>query len=219
MIDTNITLNQFLEAIGDTLYMVGASLFIGTIFGGLLGILIVITRPGGIKPIPLIYQLLNPVINLVRSVPFIILIVALIPFTRSIVGTSIGTNAAIVPLIIFITPFIARLVENSLLEVNPGIIEAAESMGATPYQMIRYFIFPEAFGSLILSITTATISLIGATAMAGTVGGGGVGDIAIIYGYQRFDTFAMIATVIILVILVQLIQTIGIRLARFFRRN
>jgi len=219
VIDTNITLNQFLEAIGDTLYMVGASLFIGTIFGGLLGILIVITRPGGIKPIPLIYQLLNPVINLVRSVPFIILIVALIPFTRSIVGTSIGTNAAIVPLIIFITPFIARLVENSLLEVNPGIIEAAESMGATPYQMIRYFIFPEAFGSLILSITTATISLIGATAMAGTVGGGGVGDIAIIYGYQRFDTFAMIATVIILVILVQLIQTIGIRLARFFRRN
>ena len=219
MIDTNITLNQFLEAIGDTLYMVGASLFIGTIFGGLLGILIVITRPGGIKPIPLIYQLLNPMINLVRSVPFIILIVALIPFTRSIVGTSIGTNAAIVPLIIFITPFIARLVENSLLEVNPGIIEAAESMGATPYQMIRYFIFPEAFGSLILSITTATISLIGATAMAGTVGGGGVGDIAIIYGYQRFDTFAMIATVIILVILVQLIQTIGIRLARFFRRN
>src|SRR5690625_7499777 len=100
-------------------------------------------------------------INLVRSVPFIILIVALIPFTRPIVGTSIRTNAAIVPLIIFITPFIARLVENSLLEVNPGIIEAAESMGATPYQMIRYFIFPEAFGSLILSITTATISLIG----------------------------------------------------------
>lgn len=219
MIDTNITLNQFLEAIGDTLYMVGLSLFLGTILGAIMGILIVLTRPGGIKPIPLIYQMLNPVINLVRSVPFIILIVALIPFTRSIVGTSIGTNAAIVPLIIFITPFIARLVENSLLEVNPGIIEAAESMGATPYQMIRYFIFPEAFGSLILSITTATISLIGATAMAGTVGGGGVGDIAIIYGYQRFDTFAMIATVIILVILVQLIQTIGIRLARFFRRN
>src|SRR5690625_88952 len=219
MIDTNITLNQFLEAIGDTLYMVGLSLFLGTILGAIMGILIVLTRPGGIKPIPLIYQMLNPVINLVRSVPFIILIVALIPFTRSIVGTSIGTNAAIVPLIIFITPFIARLVENSLLEVNPGIIEAAESMGATPYQMIRYFIFPEAFGSLILSITTATISLIGATAMAGTVGGGGVGDIAIIYGYQRFDTFAMIATVIILVILLQLIQTIGIRLARFFRRN
>src|SRR5690625_7732824 len=115
--------------------MVGASLFIGTIFGGLLGILIVITRPGGIKPIPLIYQLLNPVINLVRSVPFIILIVALIPFTRSIVGTSIGTNAAIVPLIIFITTFIARLLENIFLEVNPGLLEAAESMGATPYQM------------------------------------------------------------------------------------
>lgn len=219
MIDTNITLNQFLEAIGDTFYMVGMSLLLGTIFGAAIGIIIVVTRPGGIKPIPLIYQLLNPVINIVRSVPFIILIAALIPWTRIIVGTAIGTNAAIFPLIIFITPFIARLVENSLLEVSDGIIEAAESMGATPFQIVRYFILPEAFGSLILSLTTATISLIGATAMAGVIGGGGVGDIAIVYGYQRYDSFAMTTTVITLIIIVQLIQTIGIKLARIVRRK
>lgn len=219
MIDTNITLNQFLEAIGDTFYMVGMSLLLGTVFGAGIGILIVVTRPNGVKPIPFVYQLLNPIINIVRSVPFIILIASLIPLTRIIVGTAIGTNAAVFPLIIFITPFIARLVENSLLEVSDGIIEAAESMGATPYQIIRYFILPEAFGSLILSLTTATISLIGATAMAGTVGGGGIGDIAIIYGYQRFDSFAMISTVITLIIIVQFIQTIGIKLARIVRRK
>ncbi|PXW88495.1 D-methionine transport system permease protein [Streptohalobacillus salinus] len=219
MIDTNITLDQFLMAIIDTLYMVGMALFIGSLIGFFLGIMIVVTRPGGVIEIKLIYTLFNPIINMVRSVPFIILMVAIIPFTRMIVGTSIGTNAAVVPLIIFISPLIARLVENSLLEVNPGIIEAAESMGATPFQIIRYFLLPEAFGSLILSLTTATISLVGATAMAGTVGGGGVGDIAILYGYQRFDTFAMVITVIILIIFVQTIQSTGNRLARFIRRH
>lgn len=219
MIDTNITLNQFLEAIGDTFYMVGMSLLFGTLIGAIFGILIVVTRPGGIIPFPIIYAILNPIINIVRSVPFIILMVALIPFTRAIVGTSIGTNAAIVPLIVFITPFIARLVENSLLEVGPGIIEAAESMGATPFQIIWHFILPEAFGSLILSLTTATISLIGATAMAGTVGGGGVGDIAIVYGYQRFDSFAMFSTVVLLIIIVQVIQSVGNKLARIVRRH
>lgn len=219
MIDTNITLNQFLEAIGDTFYMVGLSLLFGTLIGAVLGILIVVTRPGGIIPFPIVYAILNPIINIVRSVPFIILMVALIPFTRAIVGTSIGTNAAIVPLIVFITPFIARLVENSLLEVGPGIIEAAESMGATPFQIIWHFILPEAFGSLILSLTTATISLIGATAMAGTVGGGGVGDIAIVYGYQRFDSFAMFSTVVLLIIIVQVIQSVGNKLARMIRRH
>lgn len=219
MFDTNITLNQFVEAIGESFYMVGMSLLIGTIFGAILGILIVVTRPGGIIPFPIVYMILNPIINTIRSVPFIILIVALIPFTRSIVGTSIGNNAAIVPLIIFITPFIARLVENSLLEVGPGIIEAAESMGATPFQVIWHFILPEAFASLILSLTTATISLIGASAMAGVVGAGGVGNIAIVYGYQRFDSFAMFSTVVILIIIVQVIQSTGNKLARMIRRN
>lgn len=219
MFDTNITLNQFVEAIGDTFYMVGMSLLLGTIIGTIFGILIVVTKPGGIIPFPIVYMILNPIINIIRSVPFIILIVALIPFTRSIVGTSIGNNAAIVSLIIFITPFIARLVENSLLEVGPGIIEAAESMGATPFQVIWHFILPEAFGSLILSLTTATISLVGASAMAGTVGAGGVGNIAIVYGYQRFDSFAMFSTVVILIIIVQVIQSTGNKLARMIRRN
>nr|WP_067841942.1 methionine ABC transporter permease [Amphibacillus sediminis] len=219
MFETNITLQQFLDGIQDTLYMVGMSLLVGTIIGAILGIILVVTQRGGIIPVPILYAVLNPIINLIRSVPFIILIVAIMPFTRQLVGTAIGTTAAIVPLIIYITPFIARLVENSLLEVGSGIIEAAESMGATPLQIIRYFLLPEAFGSLILSLTTATISLIGATAMAGAVGGGGIGDIAIIYGYQRYDNFAMISTVIILVIFVQVIQSTGNKLARLIRRS
>lgn len=219
MIDTAITSDQFMQGIVDTLYMVGASLFIGSLLGIPLAILLVVTRPGGILENKLIFGILNPIINIIRSVPFIILMVAIIPFTRLLVGTSIGTNAAIVPLIIYIAPFISRLIENSLLEVKPGILEAAESMGATPFQVIRYFLLPEALGSIVLSLTTATVGLIGATAMAGTVGGGGVGDIAIVYGYQRFDTFAMVATVVVLIILVQGIQSLGNVLARKIRRH
>ncbi|SDC11943.1 D-methionine transport system permease protein [Pelagirhabdus alkalitolerans] len=219
MFDTSITLDQFIEAIGDTLYMVGMSLLIGTIFGSILGIVIVFTRRGGILAFPMVYSTLNVIINIIRSVPFIILMVSITPFTRVIAGTSIGTNAAIVPLIIFITPFIARLVENSLLEVGSGIVEAAESMGATPLQIIWHFILPEAFGSLILSLATATISLIGASAMAGAVGGGGVGDIAILYGYHRYDSFAIISTIIVLIIFVQFIQSAGNHLARLVRRR
>lgn len=165
-----------------------------------------------------LYAIINPMINIIRSLPFIILLVAIVPFTRAIVHTSIGTSAAIVPLIIYIAPYIGRLVENSLLEVNPGILEAAEAMGATPFQVIWYFLLPEAVGSLILSLTTATIGLIGATAMAGTVGGGGVGNLAIVYGYQRFDTVVVVATVLILIILVQGIQSLGNKLARKIRR-
>ncbi|EOR22491.1 ABC transporter permease [Cytobacillus oceanisediminis] len=216
---TNITLDQFFQAIIDTLYMVGFSLFIGSLIGIPLGILLVVTRNGGVLENKIIYSLLNPIINILRSLPFIILLVAIIPFTRLIVQTSIGTAAAIVPLIIYIAPYIGRLVENSLLEVNPGIIEAAQSMGATPLQIIWYFLLPEAVGSLVLSITTATIGLIGATAMAGTVGGGGVGDLAIVYGYQRFDTVVMVLTVIVLIIMVQGIQSLGNFLARKARRN
>lgn len=219
MLTTTITLDQLLTAIYDTIYMVGMSLFIGSLIGIPLGILLVVTRPGGVVQNKIIYSLLNPIINVIRSVPFIILLVAIIPFTRFLVQTSIGTTAAIVPLTLYIAPYIGRLVENSLLEVNPGILEAAESMGATPFQIIWHFLLPEAFGSLILSITTATIGLIGATAMAGTVGGGGIGDLAIIYGYQRFDTVVVIVTVLILIIFVQGIQSLGNHLARKARRN
>ncbi|WP_044481986.1 methionine ABC transporter permease [Paenibacillus antibioticophila] len=218
MFSTTITNEQFLKAIIETIQMVGVSLFVGSLLGIPLGILLVITRPGGVLENKALYAILNPIINIVRSLPFIILLVAIIPFTRLIVHTSIGTSAAIVPLIIYIAPYIARLVETSLLEVNPGILEAAEAMGATPLQVIWYFLLPEAVSSLILSLTTATIGLIGATAMAGTVGGGGVGDLAIVYGYQRFDTVVVVTTVIILVILVQGIQSLGNTLARKIRR-
>lgn len=219
MFSTTVTLEQFLQAMVDTFYMVGFSLLIGSIIGIPLGILLVVTRPGGIIENKILFNVINPIINMVRSLPFIILLVAIIPFTRLIVQTSIGTAAAIVPLIIYVAPFIARLVENSILEVDEGIIEAAESMGATPMQTIWYFLLPEALGSLILSLTTATISLLSATAMAGAVGGGGVGDLAISYGYERFDSFIMLVTVIVLIIFVQLMQSIGNWLARKVRRE
>ncbi|MEI3605600.1 methionine ABC transporter permease [Pseudogracilibacillus sp. SE30717A] len=219
MFSTTVTLDQFLQAMVDTFYMVGFSLIIGSIVGIPLGILLVVSRPGGIIENKFIFNMLNPVINMVRSLPFIILLVAIIPFTRLIVQTSIGTPAAIVPLIIYVAPFIARLVENSILEVDDGIIEAAESMGATPMQTIWYFLLPEALGSLILSLTTATISLLSATAMAGAVGGGGIGDLAISYGYERFDSFIMLVTVVVLIIFVQLLQSLGNWLARKVRRE
>jgi len=218
-IETVITQEQLIRAVSETLRMVGFSLLFGSLLGIPVGILLVVTRPGGLLQNRLIYKTINPVINVVRSLPFIILLVAILPLTRLIVNTSIGTSAAIVPLVLYITPFIGRLVENSLLEVNPGILEAAQAMGATPYQVIRHFMLPEAFGSLILTMTTATIGLIGATAMAGTVGGGGLGDLAISYGYQRFDTFTIVVTVVLLVVFVQGIQSAGNALARKARRE
>jgi D-methionine transport system permease protein len=214
-----ITGPQIIKAILETLQMVSISLALGSLLGIPLGILLVITKNGGIVKNKAIFSILNNIINIVRSLPFIILLVAIVPFTRFVVGTSIGTKAAIVPLIVYIIPYIARLVENSLLEVNSGIIEAAEAMGATTIQIIRHFLLPEALGSLILTLTTATIGLIGATAMAGTVGGGGIGDVAISYGYQRFDTGVIFITVIILIIFVQAIQSLGNILARKVRRH
>ena len=156
----------------------------------------------------------NPVVDGPRSLPFIFLLIAVILLTKFLVGTSIGTWAAIVPLTIYVGPYIGRLVETSLLEVNEGIIESAQAMGATPMQIIFKFILPEARSSLILNLTTATISLIGATAMAGAVGAGGIGDLAISYGYQRFDTSVVIMTVIVLLILVQIVQSVGDWLSR-----
>ncbi|HLS61518.1 MAG TPA: methionine ABC transporter permease [Virgibacillus sp.] len=219
MTETSVTLSLFIQSMIETFYMIGFSLLIGSIIGIPLGILLVVTRPGGIIENKLFYKIMNPIVNVLRSLPFIILLVAIIPFTRLIVQTSIGTAAAIVPLIVYISPYIARLVENSILEVEEGIIEAAESMGATPFQTIRYFLIPEALGSLILSLTTATIGLLGATAMAGAVGGGGVGNLAISYGYQRFDSFIMIITVVVLIIFVQIMQSFGNWLAAKVRRE
>ncbi|KON67597.1 methionine ABC transporter permease [Peribacillus butanolivorans] len=207
-----------LNALWETLYMVSISLFFGSIIGIFLGILLVVTRKGHIYENRFIFSIVNPIVNIFRSIPFIILLVAIIPFTRLIVGTSIGTTAAIVPLVLHIGPYISRLVENSLLEVDEGIIEAAKAMGATPLQIIFRFLMPEAFASLILSITTATIGLVGATAMAGAIGGGGLGDVAITYGYQRFSTITIFVTVVILVIVVQGVQSLGNILERKIRR-
>ncbi|HDS1919461.1 TPA: ABC transporter permease [Staphylococcus aureus] len=219
MFGSDLDSAQLLQALHETLYMVSIALFLGAVIGIPLGVLLVITRKQGIWPNIVIHQVLNPIINILRSLPFIILLIAIVPFTKLVVGTSIGTTAAIVPLTVYVAPYIARLVENSLLEVDEGIIEAAKAMGASPLQIIRYFLIPEALGSLVLAITTAIIGLIGSTAMAGAVGGGGIGDLALVYGYQRFDTTVIIITVIVLVIIVQVIQTLGNVLARFIRRH
>lgn len=217
--NTRVSPEMYWDAAWETAYMVGISLFIGALLGIPIALLLVLSRPGGLLENRLIYNITNVVVNLVRSVPFIILMVAILPFTRILVGTSIGTTAALVPLTIYIAPFIARLIEAALLDVDPGIVEAAESMGASTWQTIRHFMLPEAKPAIILALTTSTVGLIGATAMAGTVGGGGVGDLAISYGYQQFDSFAILATVVILVIVVQAIQSLGNWLARRSRYN
>lgn len=219
MFGSSLDSSQLLQALYETLYMVTVSLVIGALIGIPLGILLVVTRKNGIWSNTILHQVLNPIINILRSIPFIILLIAIVPFTKLLVGTSIGTTAAIVPLTVYVAPYIARLVENSLLEVDDGIIEAAKAMGESPLQIIRYFLLPEALGSLILAITTAIIGLIGSTAMAGAVGGGGIGDLALVYGYQRFDTIVIVITVIVLIIIVQIIQTLGNFIARVIRRN
>lgn len=214
-----VSSDQIITALMETIQMVVFSLVFSAILGLPLGILLVVTRKGHILENIPFFTILSGIINIFRSVPFIILLVAIIPITRLIVHTSIGTAAAIVPLVFYAGPYIARLVENSLLEVDPGVIEAAEAMGATPWQIITKFLVPEALGSLVLALTIATIGLVGATAMAGTVGGGGIGDLAITYGYQRFDTITMIITVVILIVIVQGLQSLGNIAAKKLRRR
>lgn len=212
-----VSVERLLLAGAQTVYMLGWSMLFGAILGIGIALLLVMTRRGGLIENRIIYSVLNFVINVTRSVPFIILLVALIPFTRFVVGTSIGSQAALVPLTIYITPFIARMVESSLLEVKPGVIEAAQAMGATNWQIIRHFLLPEAYPSIVLSLTTSIVGLLGATAMAGYGGGGGVGDLALTYGHQRFNTPLMIFTIVILVILVQIMQAFGNSLSRRLR--
>lgn len=202
-------IHLLIKALGETLYMVALSAAIASLFGIPLGVILTITGKGHIKENAALHKALGSIVNALRSVPFIILMVAIIPLTRIIVGSSIGTTAAIVPLTISCTPFISRIIESSLLEVDPGVIEAAQSMGASPLQIIWKVLLPEAMHSIVLGITLAVISLIGSSAMAGALGGGGLGDLAIRYGYQRFQADTMIATVIVLIALVQLVQTIG----------
>ena len=214
-----VSWSTILEAFLETVQMVSISFIFSIILGLPLGILLYVTRPGQILQNKIIFTVLNAVINVFRSLPFIILLVAIIPVTKFIVGTSIGTEAAIVPMVFFAGPYISRLVESSLLEVDEGVLEAADAMGATPMQTIIKFVLPEAFGSLIVNFTISIIGLVGASAMAGTVGGGGIGDLAITYGYQRFDTVTMLITVIILIIMVQGLQSAGNKFARVVRRR
>ena len=218
-LDASVPLSHYTQAFGDTLYMVCVALFIGSVIGIPVGVLLAITRKDGLRENRIVYVVLNTVVNIVRSVPFIILMVAIMPFTRLVVHTSIGTNAAIVPLVVYVIPYIGRLIESAILEVDSGIYEAAESLGAGTIETIRYFILPEAKGSMVLALTTATIGLIGATAMAGTIGGGGIGDLAISYGYQQFDTVVILVTVVILIVIVQLVQSFGNWYARKSRHE
>lgn len=210
---------DMLEAINETLYMVGFGLLLGTLLAIPIAVGLVLLRPDGIKPNPIAYGILNAIVNMVRSLPFIILMVVVMPLTREIVGTRIGTTAALVPLTLYIGPFIARLFESSLLEVPKGIVEAAQAMGANTWQIIRHFLLPEAGPSIVLAITTGAVTLVSATAMAGYIGGGGVGDLALTYGYQAFNTPLMMLMVVLLIIFVQGMQSIGNAIARRARNR
>lgn len=214
-----IRLERLLNNCQQTLYMVGWALLIGTIIGLILALILVLCRKGGLLRNPILYTVVNTYVNIVRSVPFVILLVTIMPLTRILMGTTIGSTAALVPLVLYISPYLARLLENSLLEVSPGIIEAAQAMGGSIFQIIRYFILPEALGSMVLALTTGAIGLLGASAMAGYVGGGGVGDLALTYGYEKMNTPLMILTVVLLILFVQLIQLIGNRLSRRLREH
>jgi D-methionine transport system permease protein len=201
-------------SLGETLYMVGVSCALAVVFGLPIGVILVTTERKGILENPGVNQVFGVVVNIGRSIPFVILMVAIMPFTRLLTGTSIGTTAAIVPLTVAAIPFVARMVETSLREVDQGVIEAAQAMGSSPWEIISKVLIPEAMPSLISGVTITAINLIGYSTMAGAIGGGGLGDLAVRYGYQRFRGDVMFATVVILVLLVQGVQMFGGTLAR-----
>ncbi|MFJ8066989.1 methionine ABC transporter permease [Psychrobacillus sp. NPDC096426] len=215
--------DQWLPIIGksviETFQMVGISLFFAVLIGIPLGILIVLTRTGQPLQNKFLYQLCNLVINIVRSIPFIILLFFILPFTKSIVGTTIGVKGVIVPLVIYTAPYIARLMESALLEVENGVVEAYTAMGIKTRSIIWHVMLREARPSIILGLTISTVSLIGATAMAGMVGAGGLGDVAYRFGHLRYEVDVMYATVFILIVLVQSIQSIGNRLAARLKKD
>jgi ABC-type methionine transport system permease subunit len=207
------------RATGETLLMVAVSTALAGAAGLALGVLVVATERGGILPAPRLHRLLGAIINVGRSIPFIILMVAIIPFTRLVAGSSIGTRAAIVPLVVGAIPYVARLAEAALREVDRGVIEAVVTMGASPWQVVRRAYLPEAVPALVRAVTLTAITLVGYSAMAGAVGGGGLGDVAIRYGYQRFRPDVMVLTVVVLVAMVQAIQWAGESLARRLDRR
>ena len=212
-------LEQLFDSLTDTLLMVGTASFVALLLGTGLGVVLFATTERGLWRQPVVNRSLGALVNATRSTPFIILMVAIIPFTRLIAGTSIGTGAAIVPLAVAAVPFFARLVEAALREVDRGLIEAAQAMGATPRQILGKVLLPEALPSLLRGLTLTIISLIGYSAMAGAVGGGGLGDLGIRYGYQRFNPTVMLAVVAVLIVLVQLVQSLGDLAARRLQKK
>lgn len=206
--------NEIPVAIWETFYVTVLSTFFAVVIGLPLGVLLVVGEKNGVLPLPRwLMTVLNVLINLLRSVPFLILMIMVIPLSRLIVGTSIGTVATIVPLVVAAFPFVARLVETSLRELNPNIIEAAQSMGASPFQIIVKVMIPESVPSLLSNLTTALTTVLGYSAMSGAIGGGGLGKIAIDYGYYRFKYLVMLIAVVLLVVVVQIFQTVGTKLA------
>lgn len=210
---------KILTALLQTLQMVTVAMILASIFGVLLGLVLYSTRPGHILANRFVFALLNGIINIIRPIPFIIFIVAIGPLTRTVIGTTIGTNAAIFALTIVASLSIARIVENNLVAVDPGTIEAGRAMGARPLRILFTIVVPEGLGALILGLTYMMVALIDATAVAGLVGGGGLGDLAMVYGYQRFDSTVMLVTIVILIVLVQLAQYGGNALSRKILRR
>ncbi|WP_333648965.1 methionine ABC transporter permease [Lacrimispora sp.] len=208
------TINMLIAGIGESLFMVLTSSFFSYLFGLPLGIILVVTDKDGIYPIPWLCRSLGLIINLLRSVPFIILLIMVMPLTRLIVGTTLGPKAIIPPLVIGAAPYVARVVESSLKEVDSGVMEAAKSMGASAFQIVWKVLLPEAKPSLLIGAALSVTTILAYSAMAGFVGGGGLGDIAIRYGYHRYQTEMMLVTVVILVIIVQGIQETGMRMSR-----
>ena len=206
--------DMIVSGVWATLYMTLASTILGYVFGLPMGVLLAITDKEGLTPNAIVYKILDIIANIVRSIPFLILLILLIPFTKLIVGQSYGSTATVVPLVIAAIPFIARMVESSIKEVDPGVIEAARSMGASNMQIVMKVLLVEARTSLLTGATIAIGTILGYSAMAGTVGGGGLGDIAIRYGYYRYQTDIMIITIVILVVLVQILQGLGMMLSR-----
>lgn len=213
------TISMLLEGTVDTLYMTLLSTFFGYVLGLPLGIVLTVTDKEGIKPNAAVYKILDVIVNIFRSIPFLILLILVMPVTQVIVGKTYGATATIVPLVIAAAPFIGRMVESSLKEVDKGVIEAAQSMGADTFTIIWKVLLAEARTSLLVGVTIVTGTIFGYSAMSGVIGGGGLGDIAIRYGYYRYETGIMIVTIVILVVLVQILQGLGMMLSKKFDRR
>lgn len=215
----NVRWPEIWDATKDTLYMLSASLVFTIIFGLMLGIILFLTSRRQLLQQPIVYGVLSFIVNVLRSVPFVILMIMIMPITKLITGTTLGVEGSIPPLVVAATPFFARLVETSLREVDRGVIEAAQAMGASKWDIVRRVLLRESSPSLLAAVTITAVTLVSYTAMSGVIGGGGLGDLALRYGYQRFQTDVMLVTVVLLIVLVQVLQTIGDALVRRYSRK